>query len=266
MTQANAITDAITNAIATIPRPRSAASLSLICLHAAGSGASMFRRWPDRLSDDVELVLVQLPGRETRINETPFTEFSAALDALMVGLADRLDRPHVLFGHSMGAQLATGVAGRRRAEGRRNPERLIVSGSRPPHLFRPLFPLGQDTDVALVAALKRMGGTQRELLDNPDILKIILPTLRADLQVCRTAEPPPVPIDCSIIVFGGRQDTIPENELAEWSRLSSHPVARHMFPGRHFFLTVESEPAVLEALTSELLAVRRELSMVADDE
>ncbi|WP_043225454.1 thioesterase II family protein, partial [Burkholderia glumae] len=47
--------------------PRSDARVRLVCFHYAGSGASMFAPWAAALPDAVELLAVQLPGRENRL-------------------------------------------------------------------------------------------------------------------------------------------------------------------------------------------------------
>ncbi|MGH8967293.1 MAG: thioesterase II family protein [Actinomycetes bacterium] len=54
-----------------ISRPRPAVRLRLICLPPAGGGASRYRDWPAHFPDDVEIVSVQLPGRENRFHESP---------------------------------------------------------------------------------------------------------------------------------------------------------------------------------------------------
>ena len=47
-------------------RERPRARLRLFCFPYAGAGASIFHRWPDALREEVDVVPVQLPGRETR--------------------------------------------------------------------------------------------------------------------------------------------------------------------------------------------------------
>jgi surfactin synthase thioesterase subunit len=53
-----------------VNRPRPAAWVRLICLPAAGVAIS-YRDCPAHLSDEVEAVPVQLPGRENRFHEQP---------------------------------------------------------------------------------------------------------------------------------------------------------------------------------------------------
>src|SRR5688572_21943118 len=79
------------------------ARLRLFCLPYAGGGASAFRLWPPALAPEVEVCPIQLPGRENRLLETPFTDVSALVAALATALEPAVDRPFALFGHSLGA-------------------------------------------------------------------------------------------------------------------------------------------------------------------
>src|SRR5437764_11438101 len=76
------------------------ARLRLFCLPYAGGGASIFRTWSELLSPEIELCPVQLPGRENRLPERPFSQMSDLIPTLAVALEPYLDMPHALFGHS----------------------------------------------------------------------------------------------------------------------------------------------------------------------
>src|SRR5687768_10798540 len=84
-------------------RPNPHARLRLFCFPYAGGGASIFRRWSDELPPSVEVCPVQLPGRENRLREPPFTRIDPLVRALAHALRPNLNRPFALFGHSMGA-------------------------------------------------------------------------------------------------------------------------------------------------------------------
>ncbi|MFG1610417.1 thioesterase II family protein [Actinoplanes sp. NPDC049265] len=226
------------------PRPRPRAGLTLICLHAAASGAMMFRRWPNLLPEDIDVALVRMPGRESRLSEPVLRDFGAAVDALVTVIDSCADRPYALLGHSMGAHLAFAVAGARIAAGMRPPRRLFLSGTRPPHLFRPSFTPGASDDE-LIDWLARIGGTDLDLLRNEEIRAIVLPALRADLSICSGVRPTGPALPCRMSVFGGEQDDIPRGDLEQWHRWSELPVTTTMFTGRHFFLTAESERDVV---------------------
>jgi surfactin synthase thioesterase subunit len=116
-----------------VSRARPGARLRLVCLPPAGGGASRYRGWPALLPDDVEVVSVQLPGRENRFNEQPIESMEELVDQLVEGLASYLTRPFALFGHSMGALIAFELIRRLRPSGVA-PVHLFASGCRAPHL------------------------------------------------------------------------------------------------------------------------------------
>jgi len=70
----------------------------------AGSGGLIYRPWPPLLPDDLEIQIVQLPGRESRLKEESYREFAPLADALYEALVNELDeRPFAFFGHCLGA-------------------------------------------------------------------------------------------------------------------------------------------------------------------
>jgi medium-chain acyl-[acyl-carrier-protein] hydrolase len=110
--------------------------MRLFCFPFAGGSAQAFREWRDHLPQSIELCAVQLPGREMRQRETPIASADDIVEALLPALLPLMDRPFILFGHSMGAVIAFELARGLQQEGRPTPECLIVSGRVAPH--RPL--------------------------------------------------------------------------------------------------------------------------------
>lgn len=84
--------------------------LRLICFPYAGAGASVFGRWPASFPPDVEIIAVQLPGRESRISEPVAGNLRDYVSPLVDAIAPLSDKPMAFFGHSMGALLAFDTA------------------------------------------------------------------------------------------------------------------------------------------------------------
>src|SRR6185295_11175567 len=82
------------------------ARLRLFCFPYAGGGASAYRGWATALPSDLEVCPVQLPGRESRLREAPFTRPEPLIQTLADVLEPHLDLPFVLFGHSMGGMIS----------------------------------------------------------------------------------------------------------------------------------------------------------------
>ena len=81
-------------------KPNPQARLRLFCFPYAGTGASIFRTWPDGLPVEVEVCPVEFPGRGTRLMETPFTQLPPLVQALAQALAPLLDKPCLLRSQS----------------------------------------------------------------------------------------------------------------------------------------------------------------------
>jgi medium-chain acyl-[acyl-carrier-protein] hydrolase len=219
-------------------RPRADARLRLFCLPFAGGTDATYRAWPDGLPPDIDVCGVCLPGRDARRREPPHARLSTLVPALAEALAGELARPFALFGHSMGACVAFGLARELRRRGARQPALLIVSGRRAPQLPErdPWHALPTDR---LVERLRRLGGTPDAVLREPELMEMFLPVIRADLAVAE-AEPhrPEPPLECPLVALGGESDERcrPE-ELAAWGEQTSSSFTAKLLPGGHFFVT-----------------------------
>ena len=56
--------------------------LTLFCIPFAGGGAAFYRRWVKKMQGLLTVCPVQLPGREERIAEEPYTDMDRMLDDL----------------------------------------------------------------------------------------------------------------------------------------------------------------------------------------
>jgi surfactin synthase thioesterase subunit len=216
------------------PAPR----LRLFCLPYAGAGASMFASWPEGLPAGVELNAMQLPGRENRLREEPFTSVQHLLLELAEAIRPSLDLPFAILGYSFGALLAFELTRFLRQNGDPLPQHLFVLGRRAPHLSSELPPVHGRADAELVEWMRGLGGTPALILDHPELLPIFLPILRADLTLHETyvyrAE---APLDMPIAAFGGLRDSqVSREELAAWREQSNGRFTLRLYPGGHFFL------------------------------
>jgi medium-chain acyl-[acyl-carrier-protein] hydrolase len=212
--------------------------VTLFCLPFAGGGASMFREWPAGLPAGIEVCPVLLPGREGRFGEPAIGDLDALVDPLLEGLLPHLEGPFALFGHSMGGLIAFEVADRLRRRGV-TPAWFFASGVRAPHLPRRPDPRYTLPDDQFLAAVRQLNGTPPELLDNPEIMSLMLPTLRTDFQLAETyryrARPP---LECPVATFGGRDDPeVPREDLEAWRQQAAGHFEMHLLPGDHFFIT-----------------------------
>jgi surfactin synthase thioesterase subunit len=232
--------------------PRPQAGVRLFCFSSAGTGGAMYRPWLDALPGSVELCAVQLPGRESRLAEPPFTSLASLVDALAPALLPCFDRPFAFFGHSMGALVAFELARALEAAGAARPAHLLVSGRRAPHLPETEALMHRLDDDALVAEIgRRYGGIPAEVLQHRDLMRLLLPGLRADMTVVETHEfVPGAPLHCPITVFGGAADSrATPAQLAAWAQHTESSSRVRLFHGGHFYF---QDAGVRAGLLSEI--------------
>jgi medium-chain acyl-[acyl-carrier-protein] hydrolase len=177
------------------------------------------------------------------------TSIPQLVEAITDAIAQLPDVPFAFFGHSMGAVLANEVARRLMVLSLPLPHHLIVSGRRPPQVADPGPPIGDLPDAAFVAEIdRRYGGIPHEILANPDVLALLLPSLRADMIALETFQPgprPPLPIPIS--AFGGDSDpTTPLADIEAWKTETQATFATRVFPGSHFYLDAQRKAVVAE--------------------
>jgi surfactin synthase thioesterase subunit len=238
--------------------------LRLFCFHYAGATAAAFRTWRAGLPDWVQLVAVQLPGRDYRMDEPLMDDAEPVVAELAQILPPLLDRPYVFFGHSMGALISRDLAHSLRLQGLPEPDLFIASGRSAPR-FRWLDAGAQALpDEDFIATVRDYNGTPEELITEPALRELWMPRLRADLTISavhRYIEQPP--LACPMLVLHGTVDRlVTDAGLAGWAAETTGPVRYVRYPGNHFFLHSE-EPALLADLSEEL---RRLLARGATDQ
>jgi medium-chain acyl-[acyl-carrier-protein] hydrolase len=215
------------------PSPR----LRLFCVPHAGGGTSSFRGWARSFPPGVQLVPVQLPGRESRVEELPFVRLAPLVSALTEAVGPYVDVPFALFGHSMGALVCFELARYLRRAYGVAPVHLFVSGAPAPQLSVRHPAMHELSTPALLGELRRLGGTPDEVLNSEELMRMLVPVLRADLQIVETYSYfADAPLSCPISAFGGLGDArVTRDELAAWRVQTAGEFTQQMVPGGHFF-------------------------------
>jgi medium-chain acyl-[acyl-carrier-protein] hydrolase len=227
------------------------AAFRLFCLPYSGAGASVYRTWGTALAPNVEVVAIQLPGRESRLKEPLLHDLSMLIETLTPVLIPHLDRPFGFFGHSVGALVGFELARQLRRFDQPLPAHLFVSARHAPQLSAATAPIHQLPDVELVAQLRRYNGTPEVVLQNTELMNLFLPILRADLAMnenyMHLSEDA---FEFPITAFGGLQDTqVGEDDLAAWAEQTQDTFRLQMFSGDHFFLK-DHQSEILQSIVA----------------
>jgi medium-chain acyl-[acyl-carrier-protein] hydrolase len=224
----------------------------------AGAGTAAFHRWNDGLPGAYSTCPVRLPGRESRSTEAPHREMSTLVDALGKAIEPHTRAPFAFFGHSMGAGVAFELARWLRRRGLPGPLALCVSGARAPQFRRNWAPGPEPSDEEMLADLRKREGMPPEVLDDPELMRLLLPPLKADTSLYRKwsyTEEDPLP--CPIRAYGGDSDPhVTREHLEAWREQTCGSFEVRMFPGGHFYLRAR-RAEFLEALGGDLDEIRR---------
>jgi surfactin synthase thioesterase subunit len=139
----------------------------------------------------------------------------------------------------MGAWLAFELVRSLRQHNVQMPRLLFVAAARAPHLPLNEPPIHVLTDEELVEAVdRRYGGIPARVRNSPELLQLLLPSLRADLQMVETydfREEPP--LDVEIVAMGGTADpAVSAAQLEGWRQHTTKGCSVRLVPGGHFFL------------------------------
>ncbi|WP_443043528.1 thioesterase II family protein [Streptomyces sp. GS7] len=234
------------------PAPDSA--VTLVCLPHAGSSANSCFPLSEGLSPSVEVLAVQYPGRQDRCWEPPARSVAELAASVAEVLRGTLDRPVALFGHSMGAAVAFELARILEREQGVAPVGLFASARRAPsrHRYDPRTELPSGEEVK--AELQRLSGTDARILEDPELLRIFLPVIRADYAVAGSYRgDPDARVGCPVTVLVGDAD--PETTIEEaraWSGHTTGACELRVYPGGHFYIE-QHRASVINVISDVLL-------------
>ena len=234
--------------------PLSAPRLRLFCFPYAGGGAATYRHWSKHLPDGVEVAAMQLPGQQARAMEKPYQQLAPLVAEITRVIEPLLDVPFALFGHSLGALLTYELACTVRERFALSPAMLFVSGWRAPHVPSPFPPIHHLPDSQFIEELnRRYDGIPPALLEEKDLLRLMLPGLKASITLCETYRPAKrTPLACPISAFGGRNDSMVScADIETWRELTSAEFKVTTFAGNHFYIE-DARDALLRSVAEDL--------------
>lgn len=213
----------------------------------------MFRGW-SKSFPGIEVIGVQLPGRENRHRESSLVRMNDVTAEIVGAMRDLVDLPFAFFGYSLGSLIAFETTRALRRETLALPRRLFVAASPAPQHRHARDPLVHRlNDVDLISEMRRFGGTPDAVLASRELLSLLLPIIRADFELLETYRCDAEPLlEIPITAFGGIDDVeVAPHQLADWSEQTAAGFNMRFFSGDHFFLK-SAQDQLLAAVALEL--------------
>jgi surfactin synthase thioesterase subunit len=203
----------------------------------AGGAATGYRKLATALAaGGGDVYIVQYPQRAERFREPAARNIQDLARSLFVAGPWRQVAPLRLFGHSMGAVVAFEFA--RIAESRGAPvERLWASAAPAPSAVeaKPVLPTSHDD---LLVEMADLGGTDAELLADPEFAELVITAMRADYAaINRYTCSADIQIAADISVLGAHGDLrVDAAELQRWEGHTAGAFELDWYDGGHFYL------------------------------
>ncbi len=233
--------------LAVLRRARGDARGRLVLFAHAGSGPNELLPALDWAPPDVEIAGIVLPGRERRFRcpfEDALSDTRLVLEEITTALCALAPLPTVLFGHSLGGQLAAAVAELLPCAG------LVLSAC-PPSTPGYVEPPPDEAEV--LAILELTDGAAVSAVEHPALRERAVRVLRADLALGRRLAAAGVRPRLRPIVVGGADDRLVTP--AELAALAEQHRAGppYLLPGGHFYQFDEGNAARLRRVVGPLL-------------
>jgi pyochelin biosynthetic protein PchC len=217
----------------------------VIMLPHAGGSASYFFALSRALAPDLDARAVQYPGRQDRRSE-PVAQTVAEIADALAPIVARLvgsGRGVTLFGHSLGATISFEVARHLEHERGTPVAGLVVSARCAPSRHRSAGIHLLDDD-GLLEEVEHLSGTHSAILDDDEMRRMVLPSLRGDYRAAETYEyVPGPPLSCPVMTICGDSDPrVGTDELLGWQAHTVGPVRHVVLPGGHFYFSTDCQP------------------------
>jgi surfactin synthase thioesterase subunit len=218
-------------------------AMNLFCIPYGGEGASIYWSFKNKLTTDLSIIPVQLPGREERLNDRMPTSMGALCPLLLADITPYLHAPIYIFGHCLGGLIAYELAILIHQEYDISVEHLFISACPSPRGFSIENKLHQLSPQAFIAAshqlmLRESDAQIDPQVDEAELNKLVFKTLYNDFLLYEEYHRENlVKLNAPITTFRGRADGyVSEPCVHRWEALTSAGFQYHEMPGKHFYL------------------------------
>ncbi|MGG0640253.1 alpha/beta fold hydrolase [Bacillus altitudinis] len=211
--------------------------IQLICFPFAGGYSASYRPLFEQLKDTAEVTAAEPPGHGTNLMPLE-TSIDRLAELYKEGLTGKLNRPFILFGHSMGGLVVYRLTQLLEKEGI-DPAAVVISAIQPPQTKRQI--LTHLSNEAFVQHIAEMGGIPKELLENKPMMDYFTPSLRADYQALESFQhTDKTIIESPVYLLNGKQDKKCMEDAAGWLTWAN-AIERTDFEGGHMYINTHLE-------------------------
>ncbi|BFH68485.1 thioesterase II family protein [Paenibacillus dendritiformis] len=238
--------------------------IHLFCFPYAGGSAMMYCRWRSLLPASIQIHPIELSGRGKRMNE-PFyqTMEQAVEDAYLSIPVHVLDEPIAFFGYSMGSLIAYELTRYLHEKHGKEPIHLFAAARRAPQIQGDGQKLYCLPEAEFLQEIIKLGGMSAEVLENKELMEMILPLLRADMQIVEkySWRASKAALRTDITVLAGTRDVVPDEHMEAWKEMTAGRCTIAKYEGDHFFIHQHYE-LIGEHITRVLLQWKEAVTSV----
>jgi medium-chain acyl-[acyl-carrier-protein] hydrolase len=211
-------------------------TMRIICIPFPGGSASAFLRWPELLPEHIEVCAVQLPGRQKRIAEAPFTDLHDCVNELSTFLGPLIrEMPFAIYGDCASAFIAFELCRYLDKEYDITPSALFVTCCRAPQLPLTRQYIYHLPDQEFKQALVGLGFVPHWLQQNDRAFSGFLPLIRADFEMVETYQSNESGnFNFPIVAISAKHDTsCTLEEMRQWQAHTNSSFRLEIIDGGH---------------------------------
>lgn len=232
--------------------------VTLFLLPFAGGSKYSFHSFVKYIPSQMEFVALELPGRGERLGENLNPDIHQMAEDVFQQIKNRLDKPYMIYGHSMGTILAYLVLKKITDNNLPQPLHLFVSGAAGPSTEERERERHLLSKTDFRKKLDEYGGSPKEVLENEELFDFFEPILRNDFKAVETYyhQAWENQMKCPITVMLGLEERVTIAEAKLWEKETSAEVKIKQFPGGHFFIydyTSEVVKTILRAVENKIV-------------
>lgn len=226
----------------------------VICFHAMGGAASQFNSFLVNPLEDIDLIAVQLPGRENRAEEPIPANIPEIVAEVLAELEQSLGPADVFWGHSLGGIIAFEVMRELRRQGKPLP-RLLITSTIAPQLAHWLQRRELFLQISSEEASPEYVMAVSQYVEGADFARSMLPMMRKDSSLMlgyRYTEEDMFDVPITAIA-ARKDDVVYRDEVAAWGAHSKRFNLVDM-DGDHWSV-VQKNPGLMWKTISDLLVM-----------